>query len=360
MAASTGAVISGASSLIGAGASLLGGSNGSAAAESANKDAQYNASMDRLALMIGFANAYNDFQGNTQNALAQLNEGKNFAYDYGNLAQGVLSGLNDTWDRAYGQGSNALNNALAEWDSKYNQVRADESPYMALGQQGVAGYSGLLTDPSSITSNPGYQFQLSQGLQGLDRSAASKGLLLSGAQQQAVNNYAQDYASTSYDKALSRYLNAANLGQTATTQVNNAGMTTAAGKGNAYNALAQLAASTAAGKSSVGQASANAYMNTGSTLAGLSRSGAGEYDNLSSLIQQLWSNTANNLVKTDSGSSEASASTASAEASSENNALSGVANSLNSGVKNYLTASGYGTNSNPFTNGTRNVSGWNY
>lgn len=335
--------ISAGASLAGAGASLIGGSNSSDAAESANADAQYNASQDRLALMIGFANAYNDFQGNTQNALASLQEGKGYATDYGAAAQNALSGLYGNWDQAYSQGSSALNNALAEWDSKYNQVRSDEAGYMALGQQGLAGYSGLLKDPSSVSSDPGYQFQLGQGVQALDRSAASKGLVLSGAQQKAVDQYGQDFASTYLDKILARYSNAINVGQTATTQVNNAGMTTAAGKGNAYNALAQLATATAAGKSNIGQASANAYLNTGNTLSGLSKSSAGEYDSLSQLINSLWGNTANNLVKVDSGSSESSSSTASSEASSENSALSGVVNSLNGGVKNYLTASGYGT-----------------
>jgi|GEM_PF-7004550 len=335
--------ISAGSSLVGAGASLLGGSNASEAAESANQDAQYNAQMDRLALMIGFSNAYNDTQQNTQNALSSLATGYGDVKNYGDYAQNALSGIGNNYDWAYGQGASALGAGLSEWDNKYNQVRSDEANYMALGEQGLAGYSGLLRDPNTITSDPGYQFQLNQGVQALDRSAAAKGLVLSGAQQKAVDQYGQDYASTSLDKILSRYKTAIDVGQTATTQVNNAGMTTAAGKASLYNSLANLAMNTAAGKSSGALASANAYLNTGSGLNSNTTSQANNWNNLSSLINSLWNNTANNLVNVDSGSSQSSASTASAEASAENNALSGVANSLNNGVKNYLTASGYGT-----------------
>lgn len=342
---SAGTAVSAGSSLVGAGASLLGGSNSSDAAESANKDAQYNASMDRLALMLGFSNAYNDFQGNTQNALASLAKGYGDIQNYGDYAQNALSGASGYWDTAKSEGTGYLNNALSEWDSKYNQVRTDEAPYMALGQQGVTGYSGLLTNPSTITSDPGYQFGLTQGVSALDRSAASKGLLLSGSQQKALDQYGQDYGQTYLDKVLNRYGTAVGYGQNAVTQVNNAGMTTAAGKASVYNALANLGTATASGKSGLAQSSANAYLNTGNALAGNTKYQSDDYNMLSQLINSLWNNTADNLIKVDSGSSQSSADAASSEASSSNNAISGVVNSLNSGVKNYLTASGY--------NGTR-------
>jgi hypothetical protein len=208
----------------------------------------------------------------------------------------------------YRQNNQASQDAL---QSAYNQVRTDETPYMNLGTQGANGYSNLLSDPSSITSNPGYQFQLNEGLTSLDRSAAAKGLVLSGAQQKAVTNYGQDYASTSYDKALTRYLNAANLGQTATSQVNSAGTTTAANQANSYsnlnNALNSLNSTYTSGMSG-----ANSTYTSGLTAA--------------------------------TGQSSTSQTASSAQdASNTNSTISGVVNSLNSGAKNLLTSSGYGT-----------------
>lgn len=340
---SVGTVLSAGSSLAGAGASLLGGSNASDAAESAQEDTSQTTAMDKLALMIGFNNAYKDTGTNTTNALAALAQGANAISGYGQSAQNALSSANGYWDNAYDQGSGDLNNALAMWDKTYNQIRSDESNYMALGQQGLAGYSGLLTNPSSVTSDPGYQFGLNQGVNALDRSAASKGLLLSGSQQKALDQYGQDYGQTYLDKILSRYDNAIDVGQTATTQVNNAGLTSAQGKSSIYNSLANLAATTASGKSGLSQASANAYLNTGTALNTNATSQSSDYNTLSTLINSLWNNTASNLVNLDTSQNQTDASTASAEASSENNALSGLVNSLNGGVKNYLTSSGYGT-----------------
>lgn len=138
--------VSAGSSLVGAGASLLGGSNASDAAESANRDAQYNASMDRLALMIGFANAYGDFQDNTQNALASLATGYGDVLNYGDYAQNALSnasstisGLNGVWDNAYNTGIGYYNDALGTWDNALSSIYNNNASYLALGEQGAAG-----------------------------------------------------------------------------------------------------------------------------------------------------------------------------------------------------------------------------
>jgi len=54
------------------------------------------------------------------------------------------------------------------------------------------------------TSNPAYQFQLKQGQQALDRSAAARGMGASGAQMKAAQQYGQGLASQEYDKQYGR------------------------------------------------------------------------------------------------------------------------------------------------------------
>ncbi len=54
------------------------------------------------------------------------------------------------------------------------------------------------------TSNPAYQFQLKQGQQALDRSAAARGMGYSGAQMKASQQYGQGLASQEYDKQYNR------------------------------------------------------------------------------------------------------------------------------------------------------------
>ncbi len=56
------------------------------------------------------------------------------------------------------------------------------------------------------TNNPAYQFQLKQGMQALDRSAAARGMGYSGAQLKALNEYGQGLASQQYDKEYNRAL----------------------------------------------------------------------------------------------------------------------------------------------------------
>lgn len=56
----------------------------------------------------------------------------------------------------------------------------------------------LIQDPSSVTTSPGYQFGLSQGLQGVERQYGAMGLNKSGGAGSALFNYGQNYAMNSW------------------------------------------------------------------------------------------------------------------------------------------------------------------
>lgn len=53
--------------------------------------------------------------------------------------------------------------------------------------------------------DPGYAFRMSEGIKALDRSAASRGGLMSGAQLKGINQYGQDLASQEYQNAYNRF-----------------------------------------------------------------------------------------------------------------------------------------------------------
>lgn len=57
-----------------------------------------------------------------------------------------------------------------------------------------------------LTQDPSYQFRLKQGVDALDMSAASKGMLQSGAQEKAITQYGQDLASQEYGNVFNRAL----------------------------------------------------------------------------------------------------------------------------------------------------------
>ena len=70
-----------------------------------------------------------------------------------------------------------------------------------------AGY-GELARPFGMEQfqvEPGYGFRLSEGMKALDRTAAARGGLLSGATLKAAQRYGQDLASQEYQNAFNRY-----------------------------------------------------------------------------------------------------------------------------------------------------------
>jgi hypothetical protein len=71
-------------------------------------------------------------------------------------------------------------------------------------QQGFeAQLAQLIANPSSVTSLPGYQFQLAQGTQAVARSGAAGGFLGSGNMATALTQYGQGLASSFYGQQAS-------------------------------------------------------------------------------------------------------------------------------------------------------------
>ena len=78
--------------------------------------------------------------------------------------------------------------ASTGWDvakqTSLMQSGADYSPYQNK-------LMGLLNDPTTIQQTPGYQFQVDQGNQAINRSAAAKGILNSGGVLAELAKYGQ-------------------------------------------------------------------------------------------------------------------------------------------------------------------------
>jgi hypothetical protein len=75
------------------------------------------------------------------------------------------------------------------------------------GAQGYGQYASAQFTPANFLANqdPGYAFRMSEGMKALDRSAASRGGLLSGATLRGAQRYGQDLASQEYQNAFNRY-----------------------------------------------------------------------------------------------------------------------------------------------------------
>jgi len=195
-------------------------------------------------------------------------------------------------DRAAGAQSRAARDAAASQEQAFARQVELQEPFRQAGMaaqnrymtllglqlpEGAETVPGLRVDTSSpdfgkyardfrmsdFEADPGYGFRMSEGMKAIERSAAARGGLLSGATLKGVQRFGQDLASTEYQNAFNRYqVNRANQlnplqslyggGQTSANTLTSAAGETGRGVGQA-----QLAG---------GAARASGYMNMANAL----------------------------------------------------------------------------------------------
>lgn len=101
--------------------------------------------------------------------------------------------------------SGAHDQAIGRFDTNYYDpfTRAYAgAPGLIADAYGLGGTAGTQRARGAFQAGPGYQFALDQGTQALDRSAASRGMLGSGNQQQDLLRFGQGLANQEYGKWL--------------------------------------------------------------------------------------------------------------------------------------------------------------
>ena len=134
----------------------------------------------------------------------------------------------------------------------YQDQLGRTEPFYQAGVNALPAYTqgvmpgGNLVRPfaeSDFKADPGYNFRMSEGMKALDRTAAARGGLLSGATLKGAERFNQDLASNEYSNAYNRYVgnqatqrNAlaglTGFGPTAATTMGQAGNTYATNAGN--------------------------------------------------------------------------------------------------------------------------------
>jgi hypothetical protein len=187
--------------------------------------------------------------------------------------------------------ANAARDAAASQQAMFERQVELQEPFRQAGLTAqnrlmeLLGLGGTATAPgygrfardfgmADFTADPGYGFRMSEGTKALERSAAARGGLLSGATLRGVQRFGQDLASQEYQNAFNRY------------QVNRAGqlnplqslmgagqtganvLTGAAGEAGRGIGATQMAA---------GQARASGYVGGANALTGALQSGLQGY-----------------------------------------------------------------------------------
>ena len=157
----------------------------------------------------------------------------------------------------------AANAQVAEYRRQYDTSRQDMMPWLETGRGALAqlarlyGIAGTDGSPDGdryggFTATPGYQWRLDQGVQAVERSAAARGLLRSGAAAKAIQRYGEGLASSEYGAYADRLAQLAGIGQASAAQTSASGMAATSGIAQALGAA--------------GNARASSYANTGSAI----------------------------------------------------------------------------------------------
>jgi len=187
----------------------------------------------------------------------------------------------DAANRAAEASREASAAAIAEQRRQYDQSRADYAPYLAAGTDAV---NQLATDlrPSGrfasttpfdfqydANADPGTAFRLSEGVEALDRSAASRGGLLSGATLKGIQRYGQDLGSQEFQNAFNRYTTGFNADASERNQLYNryAGVA-----GTGQNAVGSVTSQGANMAGNIG----NAYMTSAANTGNAALAAAGQ------------------------------------------------------------------------------------
>jgi hypothetical protein len=127
----------------------------------------------------------------------------------------------DATNNLYGQ----ARDSTYQWQQQGAQA---QQPYMGLGSNAVGslnqlfgygtGANGANGAPnySAFHADPGYQFQLNQGVAANNASFAARGMSDSGAQQKALAQYTSGLADQTYGNYVNRLMGLVGVGQNAT------------------------------------------------------------------------------------------------------------------------------------------------
>ena len=136
----------------------------------------------------------------------------------------------------------------------YEESVARQQPFLQTGTEFfnrlAAVQRGGPEAQNFLQMDPGYQFRFREGLRALDRQAAARAGLQSGAALKAAQGYGQDLASQEYGAAYNRLASMANVGPQAAGVMSNLGQNYATNVGNIYQQQGDTAANAALARGS--------------------------------------------------------------------------------------------------------------
>jgi hypothetical protein len=139
-------------------------------------------------------------------------------------SQNAANAQRDAAERSAAVQKEMADKSIAAQRDMFDIGRADLAPYRESGvtaQNQLMQLFGLGGDTTNanygkyaqdftmpeFTGDPGYQFRLKSGMDALNRSAAARGMGISGANIKGATEYGQNFGSNEYERAYNRALN---------------------------------------------------------------------------------------------------------------------------------------------------------
>lgn len=176
-----------------------------------------------------------------------------------------------------GQESNALQRYM------FDQGRADLEPWRAAGRSALdrltagtapGGEFMRRFGPSDFQADPGYQFRMSEGLKGLERSGLRSGGIDGGPMLKGFMRFGQDLGSQEYGNAYNRYNTDMSTQYNRLAGLSGTGQTTAQQVANLGAGMATNVGNTMQG---IGNSRASGYIGGANALAGALGQGYNNY-----------------------------------------------------------------------------------
>ncbi len=180
--------------------------------------------------------------------------------------------------QAAGQGYNQAGDQL---NASQNQALGYLNPYREAGQSALSPLTGLLTgnqyDPTTgqstalspeqrdnlLYQSPGYKFSVQQGQQGIERSQAARGGLLSGGAEKELSQYLSGVSSQYSDNYINQLYQLVGIGQSAAS--------------NSANVVQGFGSDLASVKANEGLVKANYYNQLGNLTGGVGKGFASDF-----------------------------------------------------------------------------------
>ncbi|HYC64295.1 MAG TPA: hypothetical protein VEC14_06155 [Reyranellaceae bacterium] len=138
------------------------------------------------------------------------------AYQAANTEAAIGRGAVSHWTNAGRAAVNEIVQLLGlgkfdpKWQTGIVEAQIDQTDREGTARNALARFK----------TTPGYDFRRSEGIKALDRGAAAKGMVLSGAQHKAVQQFGDNLADQEYDNYFRRLMEVSGMGGQATAGAN--------------------------------------------------------------------------------------------------------------------------------------------